>query len=738
MAVPQDTQRDWMAKQESIAQDEDGSPSSSATAKVNGAGRMTELEAAVTIQKTARGHLARCRMSVTKTMKRATHSMQSAFHHSSVEGKAAVTIQKTARGRGTRRRLSVGEAVFDAVTPTVKALGNLGSVDDEFVPIKSIIPQTFEAIEVGLIRRRDAIYQANMRAIRALEPLESIPPLFKYPRRNRTGKLLPPIECDCTELERDDLACVLWQEEQREMWMIRQITMCASLLRRAGVVLSAMQKKSSIRLRSKGTRAQRRLSVKKASFIRTIVKKQRARSCLRQVLLPLNWVRKQLQRYFSIRSRDAKYDRVSQHDRIAALDKPLAALFCLFCIGPGFLLVYHRVEPFERAAAENGSFSDLRTAFYWWNCMLLLAMFPMFVMSIMMLKHNIDFKVWGYAATRPQSRVMLSTNLVGMILTWVNVCALVEQQLSRLVRAYYCIDALVYYLMLHLLVLRDSMQAKPKYFSLCMYVATIVYSLVSWLGRISDELPVEQSTLIDFEKIFGGNQSATGNDSDTGGKIIVQTIMEAINSSTVVMIGGNFYYIVNNIETVCWAPVRLERRDLQSELRLQVVRRGLRRRLRADQRRGELKAESLDKESERLHRDPAVLEQAVVRIQRHWRSHQGTITFADVAVHMHRLSGGSPDSLRGSNSGGKEGGSGGAAGGSNGRKSVFRFAVTSTTADGSAKRPAKAKPNREIARRRRARPSDRASFSDDMQASDLDCDEFVEDDDVETDKGNVA
>ena len=69
---------------------------------------------------------------------------------------------------------------------------------------------------------------------------------------------------------------------------------------------------------------------------------------------------------------------------------------------------------------------------------------------------------------------------------------------------------------------------------------------------------------------------------------------------------------------------------------------------------------------------------------------------------------------------------------------MFRFAVTSTTADGSAQKPAKAKPNREIARRRRARPSDRASFSDDMQASDLDCDEFVEDDDVETDKGNVA
>ena len=33
----------------------------------------------------------------------------------------------------------------------------------------------------------------------------------------------------------------------------------------------------------------------------------------------------------------------------------------------------------------------------------------------------------------------------------------------------------------------------------------------------------------------------------------VQTIMEAINSSTVVMIGGNFYYILNNIETVCLA-----------------------------------------------------------------------------------------------------------------------------------------------------------------------------------------
>ena len=545
--------------------------------------------------------------------------------------------------------------------------------DENFLPIKPLNPHTFESIENGLVRRRDAIYQANMRATRALEPLVSMPPLLKHPRRNNTGKLLPPIECDCTDLERDDLSCVLWQEERREVWMAQQVKMCSALLRRAAVVLSAMQKKDNIRIRSApalkppgGARGGRRASLKKASFIRTSIEKRRTE---RSLLRPFRVARNVLVSYFSVNSRDAKQDQVSQLDRVAKLDKPLAGLFCLFCIGPGFLLVYHRVEPFERAVKEDAGFGSLRAAFYWWNCMLLLAMFPMFWMSIVMLKHNVDFKVWRYSATRPQSRVMLASNLVGMVITWVNVCALVDEQLSRLVRAYYCIDALIYYLMLHLLVLRDSLQAKPKWFSLVMYFATIIYSLVSWLSRMALEFPVEQSTLIDFDWLVGGGggNGSSGGDGDgdegSGGRIIVQTLMEAINSSTVVMIGGNFVYVVANVETVCWAPVRLSKHDLQNELYLQKVRRAFQRRLRADLRTGELKAESLDKESERLHRDPAVVEAAVVRIQRRWRSYQADVTFADVVIEMVRLSSGnSSDSLlsaaRASGGGGGGGGGG--------------------------------------------------------------------------------
>ena len=258
----------------------------------------------------------------------------------------------------------------------------LADPNDNFLTIKQLNPQTFESIERGLVRRRDAIYQANMHATRALEPLADMPHLFKNPRRNRTGKLLPPIECECTEAERDDLACVLWQEERREVWLQQQVKMCSALLRRLAVTLSAIKKKgSSIRIRS--VQGARRGSIRKASFIQARRKNRQERSCLGLLLRPFRWVRRVLLRYFSVNSRDAKQEKVSQQDRVAKLDKPLAGLFCSFCIGPGFLLVYHRVEPFENAVEDDAGFSSLRTSFYWWNCLLLLTVvYPLPLLTV--------------------------------------------------------------------------------------------------------------------------------------------------------------------------------------------------------------------------------------------------------------------------------------------------------------------------------------------------------------------
>ena len=227
-------------------------------------------------------------------------------------------------------------------------------------------------------------------------------------------------------------------------------------------------------------------------------------------------------------------------------------------------------------------------------------------------------------------------------------------------------------------------------------------------------------------------------------------------SATVVMIGGNFIYVVANVETVCWAPVRLSKVDLQNELYLQKVRRAFQRRIRADQHRGELKAERLDKESERLDRDPAVLEAAVVRIQRRWRSFQAAIKFADVAcevMEVRRLSRSSSADSASAFSRRSKGGDGGG-----GTKTAA--ASTSTAED----RP-RAKPRREAwwqGQWRRwtaavkmgpkqgggaadqgngvpttlasaSRPARRASSLAIHDAAELDCGEFVADEDVDLD-----
>ena len=41
-------------------------------------------------------------------------------------------------------------------------------------------------------------------------------PMFKDPVRNSVGLLLPPLGCQCTPEEKEDLAALLWQEEKRE------------------------------------------------------------------------------------------------------------------------------------------------------------------------------------------------------------------------------------------------------------------------------------------------------------------------------------------------------------------------------------------------------------------------------------------------------------------------------------------------------------------------------------------
>ena len=144
-----------------------------------------------------------------------------------------------------------GPADADGTTVTAGGLTTVtASGLEDKNRIRSLNTRTFIAIEKAVMRRRAAICEANARAIRALEPLTYMPPLFTDPHRNRVGHLLKPLECSCTPEETEDLMCLLWQEEKREEWIQQQVRECSSLLKRADRVLAQMKQKTTIRDKS--------------------------------------------------------------------------------------------------------------------------------------------------------------------------------------------------------------------------------------------------------------------------------------------------------------------------------------------------------------------------------------------------------------------------------------------------------------------------------------------------------
>jgi hypothetical protein len=172
----------------------------------------------------------------------------------------------------------------------------------------------------------------------------------------------------------------------------------------------------------------------------------------------------------------------------------------------------------------------------------------------------------GHVLMRPQSRMMLGLNTLGLIVTLVNVSKNTKVE-SALERGYYVVDAFIYIIMLFALVLRDCLAAKPRFFSYAVYTAAFIYCLTQFVCRISfeqrleqappshnrrrppaisEDLPraaspcPEQEPLIKFSDI-------TGNE-DNRGEILIQTIMTNINSSTITLIGANAMHVILNTE----------------------------------------------------------------------------------------------------------------------------------------------------------------------------------------------